>query len=292
MPELPEVETIRRGLVNQVCNKRIERVEVRCKRIVVRPSIPELAAALTGQSIRDIQRRGKFLLFELESYKLLVHLGMSGQITYWDKTRRNDDRFLVTMTGLQKARQHATDKHTHVSVYFNDGNAMHYRDIRQFGRWRLYRHQEFNQAREYLRLGMEPFTDEYQLAKFQEQLRKRKVKIKSLLLNQTIVAGVGNIYADEALFEAKIRPERIARALSTQEQRLLFKAIPRVLRRGLQNGGTTFRNYQNSAGEEGHNQERLKVYGRYGEKCRKCRAQIMRVVVNQRSSHFCPRCQH
>jgi formamidopyrimidine-DNA glycosylase len=291
MPELPEVETIRRGLLGHVCNKRIERVDIRCNRIILRPHPDEMVAALGGQMIRDIQRRGKFLIFKFDELWLLVHLGMSGQLTYWDKTQRNDESFSVTVTGLQQARQHAVDKHTHVSFYFEDGNAMHYRDVRQFGKWRLYRSEAFHEAREFWQLGLEPFDKSYTHAKFLERFQGRKLRIKSLLLNQTFVAGVGNIYADEALFEAGIHPERLAHFLSAVEKRRLFRAIPKVLRRGLKHGGTSFQNYLNADGEAGTNQETLRVYGREGEKCRRCRTPIMRIVVTQRGTYFCPRCQ-
>lgn len=291
MPELPEVETIRLGLLGRVCNKRIERVDIRCNRIILRPRPDEMAVALGGQRIRDIQRRGKFLHFMLDAYHLLVHLGMSGQLTYWDQTQRDDERFFVTVTGLQQARQHAVDKHTHVSIYFEDGNAMHYRDIRQFGKWRLYRNEAFHEAREFWHLGLEPFDRGYTHSKFLERFHGRSLRIKSLLLNQSFVAGVGNIYADEALFEAGIHPERLAPSLSAEEKRRLFRAIPKVLRRGLKHGGTSFQNYFNADGEAGTNQEQLRVYGREGEKCRRCRTPIVRIVVGQRGTHFCPHCQ-
>jgi formamidopyrimidine-DNA glycosylase len=291
MPELPEVETIRLGLLDRVCNKRIEHVEVRCERIILRPRPQELAAALVRQTIRDIHRRGKFLVFDTDDYRLLIHLGMSGQLTYWDQTQKDDEKFFVTMTGLQKARQHAVDKHTHVSFYFSDGNALHYRDIRQFGKWRLYRPEEFQQAREFWLLGLEPFTRDYSWRRFLERFKQHKLKIKSLLLNQSFVAGIGNIYADEALFEARIHPERLAASVSVEEKKRLFRAIPKVLKRGLKYGGTSFQNYMNADGEAGTNQEKLKVYGREGERCPRCQATILRIVVGQRSSHFCPRCQ-
>jgi formamidopyrimidine-DNA glycosylase len=250
-----------------------------------------MVAALGGEMFRDIQRRGKFLHFKLDAHHLLVHLGMSGQLTYWDQTQRDDERFFVTVTGLQQARQHAVDKHTHVSIYFEDGNAMHYRDIRQFGSWRLYGNEAFHEAREFWQLGLEPFDGSYTHPKFLERFQGRSLRIKSLLLNQNFVAGVGNIYADEALFEAGIHPERLAPSLSAEEKRRLFRAIPRVLRRGLKHGGTSFQNYFNADGEAGTNQERLRVYGREGEKCRRCRTPIVRIVVGQRGTHFCPRCQ-
>ncbi len=209
MPELPEVETIRRGLVTKVLNKPIQSVKVRCPRIVAHCSPQELEAALTDQVIKEISRRGKFLLFDTQDYKLLIHLGMTGQLTYWDKAVTTDRKFFVhPLTGLQKSRQHAVDQHTHVSLYFSDGNALHYRDIRQFGKWRLYRREEFAQAREFWSLGLEPFTRDYRWDRFLERFDGRKLRIKSLLLNQSFVAGVWNIQAEEAHLDAQINTAR------------------------------------------------------------------------------------
>jgi formamidopyrimidine-DNA glycosylase len=292
MPELPEVETIRRGLEAKALHKTIERVEVRCRKIVLRPTAKQLSAYLAGQTIQDVRRRGKFLVLETHEFILLVHLGMSGQMTYWDKKRKDDEYFFINpLTGLQQAQQHVVDKHTHVSIYFTDGNALHYRDIRQFGKWRLYAKQDFHQAQEYWKLGLEPFTAEYEWNNFLAKFGGRKLRIKSLLLDQRFVAGVGNIYADEALFEARIHPERRVSSLTTDEKKRLFKAIPTVLRRGLHYGGTSFQSYFNAEGEAGTNQEYLNVYGRTLEKCRRCRTEILRIVVSQRSTHCCPQCQ-
>ncbi len=292
MPELPEVETIRRGLAEKIIGKTIRRVEVRCARIILRPRAGQLRKALESQTIRDVSRRGKFLIFDLSESKLLIHLGMTGQLTFWDKSQEDDEKFFVNpLTRLQRARQHSVDKHTHVTFRFTDGNALHYRDIRQFGKWRLYRHDEFDQAKEFWQLGLEPFGSGYSWREFLRRFDRRKLRIKSLLLNQSFVAGVGNIYADEALFEAGIHPERSAKMLTLEEKKKLFRAIPKVLKRGLKYGGTSFQNYLNADGEEGSNQERLRVYGREGEKCRRCHTAIIRIIVSQRSSHLCPRCQ-
>jgi formamidopyrimidine-DNA glycosylase len=292
MPELPEVETIRRGLADKIVGKTIEHVEVRCHKIVLRPSVRSLREWLSQQTIQRISRRGKFLVIYAGEYVLLVHLGMTGQLTYWDQSQPNDDRFFIhPLTGLQKARQHKVDKHTHLSLYFTDGNALHYRDVRQFGKWRLYRPEEFLQAKEYWSLGLEPFTRDYSWRNFLARFAGRQLRIKSLLLDQSFVAGVGNIYADEALFDAGVHPERKVGSLDLDEKRRLFRAIPKVLRRGLKYGGTSFQDYVNADGQSGSNQERVKVYGRAGEKCFRCKTSIMRIVVGQRGSHLCPVCQ-
>ncbi len=292
MPELPEVETIRRGLAEKVVGRKIERVEIRCNRIVSYPSPDQLQEALLHQTIRQISRRGKFLVFDVGDSRLLIHLGMTGQLTYWVQSQKDDKGFFRhPLTGLQKARQHGVDKHTHISLYFSSGDAMHYRDIRQFGRWRLYQPEELAMAPEFVKLGLEPFTADYTWNRFLEAFKGRKLHIKSLLLDQHFVAGVGNIYADEALFDSRIHPERTAESLSIDEKRRLFRAIPRVLKRGLKYGGTSFQDYINAEGLAGSNQERLSVYGRKGEKCLRCKLSIQRIVVSQRSSHFCPHCQ-
>lgn len=292
MPELPEVETIRRGLVGKVVGKTIERVEIRCDRIVRHPGPAKLREALLGHSIREISRRGKFLVFDLGDSRLLIHLGMTGQLTYWDQTRRDDDKFFRhPQTGLQKASQHGVDKHTHITVHFTDGNGLHYRDVRQFGKWRLYLPEELAKAPEFVELGLEPFTTGYRLEQFLGSFKGRNLRIKSLLLDQHFVAGVGNIYADEALFEARIHPEHPAGSLSQDQKRRLFRAIPKVLKRGLKYGGTSFQDYLNAEGNAGSNQERVKVYGREGKKCVRCKTLIRRTIVSQRSSHFCPHCQ-
>ncbi len=292
MPELPEVETIRIGLAGTVLGKTISKVKIRNRRIVVRPQPGRWSQALKAQTIRRVSRRGKFLVFTTDRYQLLVHLGMTGQLTYWDKTEINDQRFFVhPLTGLQKAQQHAVDKHTHLSLYFTDGNAMHYRDIRQFGKWRLYLLEDFKEAKEYWSLGIEPLTPHYSWTRFLGGLKGRKSRIKSLLLNQHFLAGLGNIYVDEALFEAGLHPLRRCDSLTEEEKRKLFRAVPRVLKRGLKYGGTSFQNYLNASGEAGSNQEHLRVYGRSGEPCRRCRNPVSRTIVSQRSSHFCPQCQ-
>lgn len=292
MPELPEVETIRRGLLLHVIGREITQLEVRLPKILLEPGVREFKSALKGQTFLNIQRRGKHLIFHTEDFRLLVHLGMTGQLTFWDKTRQNDPRFYVTPhTGLQKARQHDIDRHTHISILFADGNAVHYRDIRQFGKWRLFSIQKFNDSGIFSGMGLEPFGREYRINPFLRGFQGRSLRIKSLLLNQSFVAGVGNIYADEALFEARIHPERNANQLTLEERKRLFRAIPLVLKRGLKNGGTTLQDFINAEGGPGGNQDFLKVYGREGGKCRRCQRLIARIIVCQRSSHFCPNCQ-
>jgi formamidopyrimidine-DNA glycosylase len=291
MPELPEVEVIRRGLQNRLPGSTVSTVETRDKRVFLTPR-DEIESRLRGQTVQTVERRGKFLLIRLDRDILLVHLGMTGQLTYWDKNRSDSPRFLVQpATGLQQIRQHRPDKHTHMTVHFVDGNALNFRDIRQFGNVRLFPEGDIEQVEPIRKLGMEPLTDEFQYQRFRDSLKKTSRVIKAVLLDQRIVAGVGNIYADESLFYARLRPTWRADRLSAAETRRLFEAIPRALQKGIELGGTSLRDYVDSDGQQGSNQEELMVYGRAGEPCRNCRTPITKTVVAQRGTHFCAVCQ-
>ncbi|HSR50219.1 MAG TPA: bifunctional DNA-formamidopyrimidine glycosylase/DNA-(apurinic or apyrimidinic site) lyase [Acidobacteriota bacterium] len=291
MPELPEVETIRRGLRPQVRGRVVGDVVISASR-VLQNDPEDFARALKGQPVEEIRRRGKNLLFDFPRHCCLVHLGMTGQLTFRDPQRSDSQEFVRhETTGLQRARQHSPDRHTHLQFLFQDGTAMLYRDIRQFGKIFLYPRGS-SELRSYLDgLGLEPFGEEYRLQAFAKGLRGRKVAVKSILLDQKFVAGVGNIYADEALFEARIHPLRPVSGLKNAEKESLFQAVPLVLERGLHFGGTSLRDYIDSEGRQGSNQEELKVYGRDGRPCRQCGTAIEKIVVSQRGTHFCPQCQ-
>lgn len=292
MPELPEVETIRRGLLPRILGLRIQRIEVGDPKIFQsEPS--RLEAELPGQVIHALWRRGKFLVLDLDRNHLVLHLGMTGQLTLRDAARADDTRFLRSpLTGLERARQHAPDRHTHLQVHFLDGRVLMLRDSRKFGKVRLMPRNGASLVQLFSHLGCEPLSDEFQLASFLEKMRRRpKVQIKSLLLDQKFVAGIGNIYADEALFEAGIRPTRRVRSLRRYEKVRLFESVPRVLEKGIIFGGTSLRDYVDSNGEAGHHQEELNVYARSGKTCRRCGTPIVKIVVGQRGTHFCPCCQ-
>ena len=295
MPELPEVETIRQGLSPRVigrsiCDFLVGRREA--VRRILKIEAEYMARKICGQTVRDLTRRGKFLVFELDRHHLIMHLGMTGQLTFRDPARVDSRRFLRhPLTGLERASQHAPDKHTHLQFIFEDETALLFRDIRQFGKVFLVTKQEDVLSRFFAGLGLEPFTSDYHLEAFLNKLRPRKLRLKSLLLDQSFVAGVGNIYADEALFEAGLHPARRVGSLRLLEKKKLFEAIPCVLERGIFFGGTTLRDYVNSDGEEGSHQEELRIYGRADRPCYRCGSPVERVVISQRGSHFCPYCQ-
>ncbi len=295
MPELPEVETIRRGLSPRVIGRSICDLVMgrrEAVRRILQIDAQYLAREIRGQTVRDLSRRGKFLVFELDRHHLIIHLGMTGQLTFRDPAKADSRRFLRhPLTGLERASQHAPDKHTHLQFIFGEETALLFRDIRQFGKVFLVGKQEDVLSRFFAGLGVEPLTSSYRLEVFLHKLRRRKLRLKSLLLDQSFVAGVGNIYADEALFEAGLHPERRVGSLRRLEKEKLFEAIPRVLERGIVFGGTTLRDYVNSDGEKGSHQEELRIYGRADRPCYRCGSTVERVVISQRGSHFCPDCQ-
>jgi formamidopyrimidine-DNA glycosylase len=291
MPELPEVETIRRGLESKVRGRVIERVEVRLAKQVRGMSPAAFSRRLAGQRISGLGRRGKYLLFRLSSGALAIHLGMSGQVTFWDHRRRDTPGFLVHRhTGLQKtAGQHAPDRHTHVLLHLKGGDRVQYRDIRQFGHLRFLDDPEAFPP--FQRLGLEPLGSGWRREDFFGRLKAHRGGIKARLLAQQTVAGLGNIYADEALHLAGIHPLQRTERMGSQKMEALFQAIPRVLEKGLANGGTTLMDFRGAGGEPGSNQESLRAYGRAGEPCLNCGTAMKKILVAQRTTVFCPNCQ-
>jgi formamidopyrimidine-DNA glycosylase len=293
MPELPEVETTRRGLEPRVKGRVIERAELRLPKLLQGCPAAGLDRALAGRRILAVGRRAKHLLIRLSGGLTLgVHLGMSGQLTFWDHRRRDAGGFLRHYrTGLQKTpTQHAPDKHTHLLLHLKGGDRVQYRDPRQFGRLRLYHGDPLRQP-PLAGLGPEPLDPALTARAFGERLAARRGMLKALLLNQAFVAGIGNIYADEALFCARLHPRRRAETLGPAERARLFACVRKVLRQGIAQGGTSFSDFIGADGARGGNQERLLAYGRGGEPCLRCGAALARTLVGQRSTVFCPHCQ-
>jgi len=293
MPELPEVETIRRGLEPHLVGLALRSLTVTDQTVLDLSAREGRLASLEGQRIGGVTRRGKYLVIALDHHYLVIHLGMTGQLTLRDPRFPDAASFERTVTGLEWCEQHAPDRHTHVHILLEDGRQLLFRDIRKFGRVYMLKRtsEELLAFFEKHHLGLEPFTPDYHLKAFLAAFSRRTLRLKSLLLNQAFVAGVGNIYADEALFEAGLHPARKAPSLRKAEKERLFLAIQTVLERGIEFGGTSFRDFVNSEGEKGANQEKLFVYGREGEPCLKCGAPIVKTVISQRGTHFCPKCQ-
>lgn len=274
MPELPEVETVRRSLEKRLTGRIIEKVSVYMPKIVKIPEPEIFKQLLEGERIIDLRRRGKYLLFCLASgYVWITHLRMTGQ-------------FFLTVPSDQLL------KHTHLVFELDNGYELRYVDIRQFGTMYLLRPEEFCLVRGLQTLGPEPLAEDFTLHQLQRNLAKRKKsKLKQLLLDQTFLAGIGNIYADEILFNAGLHPERSAESLSQEEIKRLHESVKYILELGLMHRGTTVRNYVDGDGRSGSFQEQLKVYGRFGDCCLKCGQLLVKRQVAGRSSCYCPNCQ-
>lgn len=272
MPELPEVETVRKGLEQLVLNKKIKEVIVAWDRIIERPSIEDFTNQLIGEKIDSVSRRGKYLIFHLTHYDMISHLRMEGKFDYVQPDT-------------------SVTKHTHVRFIFTDHTELRYLDVRKFGRLTLLPKNTAMDYKGIKKLGPEPIPEEFLLESFNQQLKRHQKAIKPLLLDQTLITGLGNIYVDEALFKAKIHPEQIANTLTFDEVTRLHVAIINVLAQAVEAGGTTIRSYKNALGEAGTFQVNLMVYGKTGEPCPNCGTEITKIKVAQRGTHFCSLCQ-
>jgi len=272
MPELPEVETIARGLQSRVAGDRIVSVWIGSRKQPLKSSAAKISKTLTGMHILQVHRMGKHIVFDLAGQKSsgaaeaqwIVHLGMTG-------------RMLVTEADVTAV------KHTHLSAALASGRELRFVDARMFGKLSVVKPAAFDPG------GVEPLSVDPSM--FVELFRGRKTPIKSALLNQKLLRGVGNIYADEALARVGIRPRRKAASISKADLERLLGAVQTVLREAIKLGGSSVSDYVGADGEEGFFQLQHRVYGREGEPCMTCGTAIQRVVIAGRSSHFCPKCQ-
>jgi formamidopyrimidine-DNA glycosylase len=273
MPELPEVETVARGLRAVLPGRRILGVRLGKTDFIDDPSL--LEQQLPGTTVSGIRRFGKFLVVDLqrdrnkvEELSLLIHLGMTGQI-------------------IVCPAEAPVPAHTHVFLALDDGRELRYTDVRRFGRMAMLS----NGAHERVLggLGAEPL--EVTEAEFRRRIQSRSAHIKALLLDQSVLRGIGNIYADESLWRARIHPQKLGSKLSHEEIRRLHRAVQSVLKEAIRMRGSSISDYVDAAGQMGEYQSRHRVYQRHSEKCFRCRAAIRRMIVAGRSSHYCPRCQ-
>lgn len=271
MPELPEVETTRRGIARYITGKQVKQVIIHNPNL--RYKVPrKLLSELPGNIINKVDRRGKYLLLRTDSGTVIIHLGMSGSL-----------RLLSKSTPL--------DKHDHVELIFEDGRCLRLRDPRRFGLV-LWTKQDPLRHKLLKQLGPEPLLDEFNSQMLYDLSRKRQVAIKQFIMNSSIVVGVGNIYANEALYLAEIHPQRAAGRISKQRYDKLVKAIKQVLREAVKQGGTTLRDFYNGDNKPGYFGQKLNVYGKQGQPCGKCGASIKLIRQGQRASYYCPQCQH
>lgn len=270
MPELPEVETIVNGIKPHVKQKTIQAVIVRHK--LLRYPVPKnLNQLLSGQTIQQVSRRGKYILLHCDEGMLIIHLGMSGYLR------------------CLKSNMPAA-KHDHLDILFTNGDCLRYTDPRRFGAILWNKGDAFDHPC-LKSLGVEPLTSALTAEYLLENSRNRRCSIKQYIMDNKVIVGVGNIYANESLFEAAINPATVANKLTLLQYQNLVKSIQSVLRAAIKRGGTTFKDFQSSSGKPGYFQHSLKVYGRAGEKCLQCGTMLNEIRQGQRSTVYCRHCQ-
>lgn len=273
MPELPEVETIKESLKGNILFKKIVDLEVFCSSVVKYPELPEFIKNIKNKKVKSLGRRGKFLIIKLSgNYNLVVHMGMTGQLVYYDS-------------------RGYFDRHTHLIFNFEDETRMHFNDIRKFGGLWLVKKDWDKFVPGLTELGVDPLQEEFSLEKFHKMLENKKGIIKHYLLNQKNLAGLGNIYTDEVLFQAGIQPERLISQISPREREKLYYAIKNILGKAIKARGTSVVNYTDGNGNQGSYQEQLMVYKKLGKPCQICGTSIERIVLGGRGTYFCPSCQ-
>jgi len=270
MPELPEVETTRRGIMPYIVGEKVMRVIVRNKHLR-QPVSGKLSTELVGQRIHDITRRGKYLLMYADTGSVILHLGMSGSLRIVSKKTR-------------------PGKHDHVDIIFENGRCLRFHDPRRFGLL-LWTRADPLQHPLLKNIGIEPLADTFNGDVLYKKSRGRRVAIKQFIMNAHIVAGVGNIYASEALFLAGIHPLRSAEKIARLRYRRLAESIRQVLHAAISQGGTTLRNFVSGEGRPGYFRQHLKVYDRGGLPCQTCGAPVRHILQGQRSTYYCTNCQ-
>jgi formamidopyrimidine-DNA glycosylase len=278
--ELPEVEVMRRDLEKDVVSRKVREVEVRpsknAMRVIRRHGRrKEFASRLEGRKFTRAERKGKYILLHLDSGEvLIVHFGMSGQF-------------------LRGNKRQALPPHTHVVITFMQGGDLRFVDPRTFGEMFVTAADELGKVKELAHIAIDPLEDTFTWQAFGELMARKAAKLKPLLMDQTFISGLGNIYSDEVLFAAGLRHDRMSDSLSSQEVRRLYRAIQEVVQDAIRYRGTTLDDeaYVDLFGKPGEFQKELKVYGRKGLPCRRCRTPIESVKVSNRSAYFCPQCQ-
>ncbi len=271
MPEIAEVETVRNTLKKRILNKKIKDVAVYYERMI-EGDAESFKHNLVGQSFRDIKRRGKWLIFETEDYYLLSHLRMEGK--YFLKDKRE-----------------VKDKHEHVIFTFSDDEDLRYCDTRKFGRMKLILKDELEQTECIKKQGIEPLDNNLTSTYLMSKFKNKHIPIKTALLDQTIISGLGNIYANEVLFAARIHPQTWASTLKEEDCKNICVAANNIIKEAIKMGGTTIKSYTSSLGVTGKFQQNLKVHKRENEKCLVCQAVIQNIKIGGRSTYFCPNCQ-
>lgn len=282
MPELPEVETVRTDLKSKILNKRIKKVDVRLLKIV---EPEDFAVTIKNNAFTDVTRRGKLMIFHLKSGGfMLVHLKMTGQLVYRDHGHITAGGHSQKGMGMD-----LPNKYSHVVFTFEDDSQLFFNDLRQFGYLKIVNQAELDAV--LAKFGVEPLGEEFTPEKWAELLKNRRTNVKAFLLNQAVVTGIGNIYADEVLFLSRVLPTRTVDSLTTREKAAIYKNIKSILKKAVKYRGTTFNDYVDGDGKKGGFIQFLKVFHKDGEPCPECGAIIQKTRVAGRGTHFCAKCQ-
>lgn len=271
MPEIAEVETVRNTLKNIILNKKIVDVNIIYPKII-ESDIKDFKDILIGRKFIDIDRIGKWLMFDLNDYYLLSHLRMEGK--YFVKKSTDD---IV--------------KHEHIIISFEDGTDLRYHDTRKFGRMNLVKKSDIDKVEAIKKQGVEANSDKLTKEYLYDKIHKKNKPIKSLLLDQTIISGLGNIYANEVMFDARINPNKLGKDISLEECDLIVKASKKIIEAAIKDGGTTIKSYTSSLGVTGRFQQHLMVHKKEGQECKVCGTLIENIKIGGRSTYFCPKCQ-
>ncbi|MGC9049094.1 MAG: DNA-formamidopyrimidine glycosylase [Patescibacteria group bacterium] len=276
MPELPEVETIRNQLLEKIRGKKIKTVDVKLAKMIQGVAVKEFRKIVEGATIKDIQRRAKLLIINLSNgYSLVVHLKLTGQIIYQ-----------YPVSSIQYLR------YTHIIYTFSDGSQLFHNDMRQFGYVKLIKTSDLEKLFKEEKFGPEPLERDFTFQRFKELLSKKpRQKIKPLLMDQTFLAGVGNVYAQEACWCAKISPTRLVKNLSEKEIEELYDCLTKILKEAIKYRGSSVDTYVDICGQAGDYISKLKVYDREGQKCLRCGGKIKKIVLAGRGTYYCPICQ-
>lgn len=287
MPELPEVETIKRGLSKNIVGKTISEFDSDWKKNINYP-LKKYKEKVKGLKIKQVKRRAKMLILKLsKGWNVLIHLKMTGQLVFSSKSK-----CVIGGHPIEEGFDCLPNKFTHALFKFKDGSYLFFNDVRKFGWLRLYTDKELAEILVNMQLGPEPLEKDFTLKYLKQKMKSRpNTKIKPFLMDNKVLVGVGNIYSDEVCYYAKVRPDRVLKNITAKETELIYKGIIKILNDSIKAQGTTFRDFRDADGESGGYSKELKVYGRAGESCYKCRGQIKKMKLGGRSSSFCPICQ-
>ena len=286
MPELPEIEIVKRSLFKMINKAKIVNIKINNKNLRYKIS-PRFRKNLIGEKILGITRRSKYLIIFFEKKTLLIHLGMSGKLLI---VRESNNEIFKTSFYYNLNIHH---KHNHIYFKLSNGLALVYNDVRRFGFLKLYNTTNIKKIKFLKKLGLEPFSKKFNIKYFKKFVQKRKKNIKNLLMDQTFISGLGNIYVNEALFMSRIKPLRLCNRLNINEIKSLIINVKKVLRFSISKGGSSIRDFKNTLGKSGAFQQFFYVYGKENKNCSRisCKGKIKKIQISNRSSFYCNTCQ-